>query len=164
MEESFGLDDFKVEDLQAPNNDVERLEAPSSGMSFETIEEARKYYEDYGRQKGFWIRTRTSSKGQNRSNEVTSMLFVCAKEGKYVAKTEKDGVEENDEPGEDDKVIPKKRKRSCSTAKCGCNAHLRIKRDKWSLKWKVTVFDNAHNHQLVTPSKRMKMKSNRHMP
>ncbi|KAH7859317.1 hypothetical protein Vadar_034511 [Vaccinium darrowii] len=164
MEESFGLDDFEVEDLQAPNNDVESLEAPSSGMSFETIEEARKYYEDYGRQKGFWIRTRTSSKGQNRSNEVTSMLFVCAKEGKYVAKTEKDGVEGNDEAGEDDKVIPKKRKRSCSTAKCGCNAHLRIKRDKWSLKWKVTVFDDAHNHQLVTPSKRMKMKSNRHMP
>lgn len=41
---------------------------------------------------------------------------------------------------------------------------MRIKRDKWSLKWKVIVFDNAHNHQLVTPSKRMKMKSNRHMP
>ncbi|KAH7838091.1 hypothetical protein Vadar_021972 [Vaccinium darrowii] len=163
MEESFGLDDFEVEDLQTPNNDVERLEAPSSEMSFETIEEARKYYEDYGRQKGFWILTWTSSKGQNRSNEMTSMLFVCAKEGKYVAKTEKDGVEENDEPGEDDKVIPKKRKRSCSIAKCGCNAHMRIKRDKWSLKWKVIVFNDAHNHQLVTPSKRMKMKSNRHM-
>lgn len=91
MDESFGLDDFEVEDLQTPNNDVERFEAPSSETSFETIEEARKYYEDYGRQKGFWICTRTSSKGQNRSNEVTSMLFVCAKEGKYVVKTEKDG-------------------------------------------------------------------------
>ena len=164
MEESFGLDDFIVEDLNTPNNDVERLEAPSSGMSFETIEEARKYYEDYGRQNGFWIRTRTSSKGQNRSDDVTSVLFVCAKEGKYVPKAEKDGVEGNDEITEYDKVLPNKRKKSCSTAKCGCNAHLRIKRDKWSLKWKVTVFDDAHNHQLVTPSKRMKMKSNRHMP
>ena len=61
-------------------------------MSLETIEEARKYYEDYGRQNSFWIRTRTSSKGQNRLNDVTSMLFVCAKEGNYVPKTEKDCV------------------------------------------------------------------------
>ena len=134
MKESFGLDDFEAEDLQTPNNDVERLEAPSSGMSFETIEEARKYYEDYGRQNGFWIRTRTSSKGQNRSNDVTSVLFVCAKEGMYVRKVEKDSVERTDEREEDDKILSKKRKRSCSTAKCGCNAHLCIKRDNWSLK------------------------------
>ncbi|PSS21256.1 Protein FAR1-RELATED SEQUENCE like [Actinidia chinensis var. chinensis] len=104
-------------------------------MFFEIIEEARKYYEDYGRQNDFWIRSRTSSKGQNRSNDVTSVLFVCAKEGKYIPKTEKDGVEGNDERVKDDKVLPKKRKRSCSTAKFGYNAHLRIKRDKWSLKW-----------------------------
>ncbi|KAG5534068.1 hypothetical protein RHGRI_022265 [Rhododendron griersonianum] len=61
-------------------------------MSFESIEQARKCYEDYGKQNGFWIRTRTSCKGQNRSNEVTGMQFVCAKEGKYVAKIENDGV------------------------------------------------------------------------
>ena len=130
MEESFGLDDFEVEDLQTPNNDVERLEAPSSGMSFETIEEARKYYEDYGRQNSFWIRTWTSSKGQNQSNDVTSVLFVCAKEGKYVPKAEKDGVEGNDERAEDDKVLPKKEKEVVQLLKGRCNADLRIKRDK----------------------------------
>ncbi|KAG5557777.1 hypothetical protein RHGRI_007884 [Rhododendron griersonianum] len=103
-------------------------------MFFETIEEARKYYEDYGRQNG-----------RSRSNEVTSMLFVCAKEGKYVAKIENNGVVEENEETEED-------------------AHLLIKYDKWSSKWKVTVFTDAHNHPLVTPSKRMRMKSNRHMP
>ncbi|GFS35740.1 hypothetical protein Acr_00g0041740 [Actinidia rufa] len=149
MEESFGLYDFEVEDLQTPNNNVERLEAPSSGMFFETIEEARKYYEDYGRQNGFWIRTRTSSKGQNRSNDVTSVLFVCAKEGMYVRKAEKEGVKGNDEREEDDKVLPKKRKRSCSTAKCGCNAQLRIKRDKWSLKWEANKFRIIDSKELV---------------
>ncbi|KAG5543955.1 hypothetical protein RHGRI_016639 [Rhododendron griersonianum] len=109
-------------------------------MSFETIEEAQKYYEDCGRQNSFWI-------------------------GRYVAKTENDDVvEENDERDEDGKVIPKKRRTNCSTIKCGCNAHLRIKRDKWSLICKVIFFDNVHNYQLVTPFKRMKMKSNQHMP
>ncbi|KAG5550471.1 hypothetical protein RHGRI_015440 [Rhododendron griersonianum] len=96
------------------------------------------------------------------------MQFVCAKEGKYVAQIENDGVmevrEENYETEEDEKVIPKKRARSCSTVRCGCKARLHIKYDKWSSKWKVTVFSDAHNHPLVTPSKRMRMKSNRHMP
>ncbi|KAI8572762.1 hypothetical protein RHMOL_Rhmol01G0225400 [Rhododendron molle] len=91
---------------------------------------------------------------KNRSNEVTGMLFVCAKEGKYIAKIENDGVvevlEENDETEEDEKVIPKKRARSCSTIRCGCKARLQIKYDKWSNKWKVTVFSNANNHPLVT--------------
>ncbi|KAG5542530.1 hypothetical protein RHGRI_022167 [Rhododendron griersonianum] len=165
MEEHFDLDDFKVEDFQTPNNDVEVLESPSSEMSFATIDEARKYYEDYGRQNGFWIRTRTSSKGQNRSNEVTSILFVCAKEGKYCARPKNDGVVEGDDKREEDEEVKtKKRFRNCSTVRCDCKAHLRIRYDKWSSKWKVTVFNDTHNHQLVTPSKRMKMRSNRYMP
>lgn len=93
------------------------------------------------------------------------MLFVCAKKGKYVAKIENDGVvEENDESEEDGKGIPKKRARNCSTIRCGCKAHLHIKYDKRSSKWKATVFDDVHNHPLVTPSKRIRMKSNQHMP
>ncbi|KAF7139583.1 hypothetical protein RHSIM_Rhsim07G0153800 [Rhododendron simsii] len=165
MEEHFDLDDFEVEDFQTPNNDVEVLESPSNEMSFATIDEARKYYEDYGRQNGFWIRTRTSSKGQNRSNEVTSMLFVCAKEGKYFARPKNDGVMEGDDKREEDEEVKtKKRFRNCSTIRCDCKAHLRIRYDKWSSKWKVIVFNDTHNHQLMTPSKRMKMRSNRYMP
>ncbi|KAH7857091.1 hypothetical protein Vadar_008929 [Vaccinium darrowii] len=165
MEETFELGEFEVDDFQTPNNGVEGFEAPSSGMSFETIEEARKYYEEYGWQNGFWIRTRTSSKGRNRSDEVSSMLFVCAKEGKHVPWAKKDGVvEEIDEREKDENMISKKRVRSCSTIRCECKAQLRIKHDKWSSKWQVTVFNDDHNHPLVTPSKRMKMKSNRYMP
>ncbi|XP_058185024.1 protein FAR1-RELATED SEQUENCE 11-like isoform X2 [Rhododendron vialii] len=93
------------------------------------------------------------------------MVFVCTKEGRYMAKTKSDGVVEgNDEREEDENVIPKKRARNCSTVRCGCKALLQIVNDKWSTKWKVTVFNDNHNHPLVTPSKRMKMKSNRHMP
>ncbi|KAG5543954.1 hypothetical protein RHGRI_016639 [Rhododendron griersonianum] len=162
--ELVSLDDVEVDNIETPENVVEGLKTPTIGMYFETIEEAQKYYEDCGRQNSFWILTQTSSKGQNRSNEMNSMLFICAK-GRYVAKTENDDVvEENDERDEDGKVIPKKRRTNCSTIKCGCNAHLRIKRDKWSLICKVIFFDNVHNYQLVTPFKRMKMKSNQHMP
>ena len=35
--------------------------------------------------------------------------------------------------------------------------------DKWSNKWKVMIFKDSHNHKVVTPARRMKMKSNKHM-
>ncbi|KAF7129435.1 hypothetical protein RHSIM_Rhsim10G0083300 [Rhododendron simsii] len=162
--EIVNLDDVKVDDVETPDNIVEGLKTPTIGMYFETIEEARNYYERYGRENGFRIRTRASSKGRNQSNEVTKVLFVCAKEGKYVAKNQKEGVVEgNDEIGAEEKVIPKKRVRR-STTKCECKAHLRIMHEKWNCKWKVTGFDENHNHQLVTPCKRIKMMSNRNMP
>ncbi|XP_058187688.1 protein FAR1-RELATED SEQUENCE 11-like [Rhododendron vialii] len=164
--ELVGLDDVEVDDTETvDNNIVEGLATPTIGMYFETIEEARKYYERYGQENGFWIRTRASGKGRNRSNEVTKVLFVCGKEGKYVARNQQEGiVEVNDETVGEEKVISKKRVKSCSTVKCGCEAHMQIMLDKWNYKWKVTGFDERHNHQLVTPSKRMKMKSNRNMP
>ncbi|KAF7152263.1 hypothetical protein RHSIM_Rhsim01G0149600 [Rhododendron simsii] len=157
--ELVGLDDVEVDDTIG--NIMEGLATPTIGMYFETIEEAQKYYERYGQENGFWIRTRASGKGRNRSNEVTKVLFVCGKEGKYVARNQQEGiVEVNDKTVGEKKVISKKRVRSCSTVKCGCEAHMRIMLDKWNYKWKVTGFDESHNHQLVTPSKRMKMKSN----
>ena len=36
--------------------------------------------------------------------------------------------------------------------------------DKWSNKWKVMIFKDSHNHKVVTPARRIKMKSNKHMP
>ncbi|XP_058208179.1 protein FAR1-RELATED SEQUENCE 11-like [Rhododendron vialii] len=159
--ELVGLDDVEVDDTETVDNIVEGLATPTIGIYFETIEEARKYYERYGQENGFWIRTRASGKGRNRSNEVTKVIFVCRKEGKYVARNQQERiVEVNDETVGEEKVISKKRVKSCSTVKCGCEAHMRIMLDKWNYKWKVTGFNERHNHQLVTPSKRMKMKSN----
>ena len=76
---------------------AEQIKTPSVGMFFETIEEAQNYYEEYGRQEGFWIQTQTSSKTRRGLNEVTSMQFVCAHEGKYFSthKKHKDTEETN---------------------------------------------------------------------
>ncbi|XP_058210146.1 uncharacterized protein LOC131322737 [Rhododendron vialii] len=87
------LDDVEVRDIETPDNNVEGFKTPTIGMYFETIEEARNYYECYGRENGFWIRTRGSEKGRNRSNEVTKVRFVCTKEGKYAAKNQQEGVQ-----------------------------------------------------------------------
>ncbi|KAK9221741.1 hypothetical protein WN944_010170 [Citrus x changshan-huyou] len=58
-------------------------------MPFETLEQVKHYYEDYGRQEGFWIRTRSSSKSRVGCNEVTSGQFTCAHQGKHVPKINK---------------------------------------------------------------------------
>ncbi|KAH7862728.1 hypothetical protein Vadar_008666 [Vaccinium darrowii] len=71
-------------------------------MSFDTIDEAQKYYECYGRKKGFWIRTRTSFKGRNQSSAVSSMLFVCAREGKHATRTKNDVVVEGNDEREEE--------------------------------------------------------------
>ena len=68
------------------------------GMLFETLEQARNYYEDYGRQEGFWIRTRSSSKSRVGCNEVTSGQFTCTHQGKHVPKINKPNfMEEHNE-------------------------------------------------------------------
>ena len=54
--------------------------------------------------------------------------------------------------------------KNCSIVKCGCKASMRIVHDRWSNKWKISVFNDFHNHKPVTPERRMKMKSNKVMP
>ena len=93
--------------------------------------ETRNYYEDCGQQKGFWIRTRSSSKTRLGSNEVTSRKFVCAHQGKYVTMNKSCDIEEeknNKETSEIDDT--RKSGRNCSTIKCGCEASMRIVHDK----------------------------------
>ncbi|XP_024042736.1 protein FAR1-RELATED SEQUENCE 5-like [Citrus clementina] len=145
-------------------NNLEQLEAPYVGMLFETLEQARNYYEDYGRQEGFWIRTRSSSKSRVCCNEVTSGQFTCAHQGKHVPKINKPNFMEEHNEKDASEVNTKKRSRNCSTVKCGCEASMRVMYDKWSNKWKITVFRDSHNHKVVTPARRIKMKSNKHMP
>ncbi|XP_050369317.1 protein FAR1-RELATED SEQUENCE 5-like [Argentina anserina] len=161
----------KTSDHHSEKKEDSKLKSPYVGMFFETLKEAEQYYEDYGRQEGFWTRIRSSSKYRSQSSEVTGRLFVCAHEGKHVMQTEKeDDLEEKDERAESDEAeicdiqVEKKRRRSCSTVKCGCKANMRILHDKWTRKWKVSVFSDIHNHKVVSPARRMMMKSNKHMP
>ncbi|KAG5527497.1 hypothetical protein RHGRI_028408 [Rhododendron griersonianum] len=128
--EVVSLDDVEVDHMETPENVVEGLKTPTIGMYFETIEEARNYYERYGQENGFWIRTRASSKGRNRSNEVSKVLFVCIKEGKYLGKKQQESVvEENDKTDEEEKVIPKKRET--------------YKKDDFEERWRLLMKENG---------------------
>ncbi|OVA04868.1 FAR1 DNA binding domain [Macleaya cordata] len=45
-----------------------------------------------------------------------------------------------------------------------CKAIFRIARNRDTGKWYVNDFREDHNHALVTPSKRILLRTNRHMP
>ncbi|GAB2281892.1 hypothetical protein Dimus_016456 [Dionaea muscipula] len=144
-----------------PNETDLTLETPYVGMMFDSIEAAEKYYVEYGRQQGFWTRIRSTYKTKWRSDEITGRLFVCAREGKHVRRspTKNEDVLINEVENS-----TKKQRRDTSTAKSGCQASMRINFDKHSLKWKVTCFKDDHNHKIVSPKKRMLMRSNKEMP
>ncbi|KAF5184044.1 hypothetical protein FRX31_026369 [Thalictrum thalictroides] len=59
----------------------EKIKAPYVGLFFDSIDEAKNYYEEYGRQNGFCVRRRSSNKTKIGVDEVTSVKFVCSREG-----------------------------------------------------------------------------------
>ncbi|XP_014511457.1 protein FAR1-RELATED SEQUENCE 5-like [Vigna radiata var. radiata] len=76
------LVDEMNEELNTDEESSLRLD-PTLDMSFDTMQDAKKFYQDYGRRCGFGIQTRTSKKDSN--NVVYYLRLVCSREGKYVS-------------------------------------------------------------------------------
>ncbi|KAF7131547.1 hypothetical protein RHSIM_Rhsim09G0026800 [Rhododendron simsii] len=108
---------------------LEPLE-PYVGMEFESAEDAREFYEMYGRHLGFTIRNNRTRRSLKDSS-IIGREFVCSKEG--FRKREK-------------RIIP-----SRPATREGCNALLRIAA-KDGGKWVIYGFVKEHNHEL-NPSK-----------
>ncbi|GAB2232911.1 hypothetical protein Droror1_Dr00011978 [Drosera rotundifolia] len=57
--------------------------APYIGMVFATVEEAKNYYDEYGKQHWFCPRQRDIKRGIPRSDQITNILLVCQRHGKH---------------------------------------------------------------------------------
>ncbi|XP_057755844.1 protein FAR1-RELATED SEQUENCE 6-like [Arachis stenosperma] len=95
-------------------------------------EEARGFYNNYSRIKGF--ATRQGKKVRNIVGEIVRYTFVCNREGFR----EKKWLEKTDRKREH-KVV----------TQCGCVAEMRIKRKDGSGKWYVSRFIDEHSHELL---------------
>ncbi|KAJ4801230.1 Protein FAR1-RELATED SEQUENCE 5 [Rhynchospora pubera] len=134
-----------IEDVE-----VEHNICPYVGMEFKSLDEAYNFYNMYGGLKGFSIRKqgrRSSRKG------VSNAMFVCSKEG-----FAKQQIQEHRGNTSNEKTPEKVR----GSSRTGCKAYLRVRAIKENL-WKVTVFHDDHNHDLVlnTPSKKRNLRSQR---
>ncbi|KAJ6806331.1 protein FAR1-RELATED SEQUENCE 5-like [Iris pallida] len=118
------------------------------GKVFKSVEEAEQSYKEYGANNGFGIRKRTQHKDKSNT-ELLSVTFSCSCEGTYKKK--------------DEVVDHGQIKRSTSTMKTGCAARMRVVR-RDSEVWLITIFSDEHNHMLVTPSKRILIRSHRQVP
>ncbi|GAB2276606.1 hypothetical protein Dimus_011323 [Dionaea muscipula] len=95
-----------------------KVGAPILGMEFSSLEEARIYYQDYSLEKGFMIKTRSEKKGRLPLDMVTSVVFACRPWG--------------EEPSENER----------------CLARMKVTIDESFRKWKITSFNNVHNHDV----------------
>lgn len=108
---------------------------PFVGMEFESQEDAREFYEMYGRRVGFTIRNNRTRRSL-KDNSIIGREFVCSKEGFRIGKYGNTG----------NRVLP-----SRPVTREGCNAMLSIGA-KDGGKWVVYGFVKEHNHDL-NPSK-----------
>ncbi|KAK3011754.1 hypothetical protein RJ639_012299, partial [Escallonia herrerae] len=121
---------------------LEPLE-PYVGMEFESAEDARDFYEMYGRRVGFTIRNNRTRRSL-KDNSIIGREFVCSKEGFC---PEKPRRRENRRPT------------SQRATREGCSAMVRIAA-KGGGKWVIYGFAKEHSHDL-NPSKIPQQRSHR---
>ncbi|BAT88802.1 hypothetical protein VIGAN_05241600 [Vigna angularis var. angularis] len=130
------VEDEIVQELNIVDDSCLNLE-PSLHMSFDTMEEAKKFYEQYKMRCGFGVRTRTSKK--NDKNEVYYFRLVCSREGKYVSSIRPKV-----------KILPNQKKQ------CPTGITIARKNEKWII-WTVVL---QHSHDLC-PKRSNLIRANR---
>ncbi|KAJ4790460.1 Protein FAR1-RELATED SEQUENCE 5 [Rhynchospora pubera] len=142
----------ELEDDIDPHEDVEFT--PYIGKLFATSDDAFDFYNNYALLRGFSIRRRSNYKS-SKLQDVSSISFSCSKEG--ISKVEKEAKKARENGAQE--MTPQKDRASTRT---GCKARLRLKFHNQA--WKVSVFDDVHNHPLViSPSKVRSLHSHRSM-
>ncbi|CAM0912217.1 unnamed protein product [Alopecurus aequalis] len=119
---------------------------PVIGMQFGTWEDGMAFYRCYAHEVGFSVRTWTTHKDEN--GVPVWKRFVCARQGwREVSQGAQD--RERTKP-----------KRKFKLSRCGCEAMIGFKR-RDDGKYEVAQFIQSHTHQLISPSKRHLIRSNR---
>ncbi|XP_043696936.1 protein FAR1-RELATED SEQUENCE 5-like [Telopea speciosissima] len=126
------LKEMSREEL-TPND--EPLE-PYTGMSFNSVDDAREFYSAYAKHIGFTVRTNRIRHSQ-KNRTIIARDYVCSREGFRAAK----------HTLRKDRILPPR-----PITREGCKAMIRVAARDGS-KWVVTKFVPEHNHNLMTQSK-----------
>ncbi|KAK9944555.1 hypothetical protein M0R45_010116 [Rubus argutus] len=128
-EEGAGAVDGSVE-VNMGDSEGGPIIEPCVGMEFECEEDAKKFYTEYARRVGFYVRVMQRRRGID--GRTLARRLGCNKQGFS--------------PNHKGKLGPEKKARA--SAREGCNATILVKMEK-SGKWVVTRFEKDHNHPLV---------------
>ncbi|XP_026396112.1 protein FAR1-RELATED SEQUENCE 5-like [Papaver somniferum] len=134
---------------------------PAVGLEFSSIETADLFYKEYGRSKGFSTRKRSSYASAHMGG-ISRVIFVCGCEGVYGKDSNYDDSNIFDDDEVEQEIV--KRKKNTSTMRTNCKAMMRIALDVKRNIWYINAFVDEHNHVMVSPKKRVLMRSNKYMP
>ncbi|KAF6145443.1 hypothetical protein GIB67_032566 [Kingdonia uniflora] len=125
--DSSGInDEYTVEEITGSD--------PYVGMKFKSADDARVFYDEYGRRHGFTIRVNRKQRSR-KDREVIGYDYVCSREGFRRKRTSREvNIRFSKQP------------------RVGCKAMLVIAYRRNSENWVVTNFVREHNHELMVPS------------
>uniref|UniRef100_A0A0E0MKT6 FAR1 domain-containing protein n=1 Tax=Oryza punctata TaxID=4537 RepID=A0A0E0MKT6_ORYPU len=106
---------------------------PMLGMTFESDEAAKMFYNEYARWLGFPFRVGRSRRSKGMEEVVIMKRFVCSREGAHKKKQASTSGEATS-------------KRERASMREGCNAMMEVVRGKDH--WVVSKLEKAHNHSL----------------
>ncbi|CAB4263279.1 unnamed protein product [Prunus armeniaca] len=128
-------DDMPLQHCNFVNDDLISME-PSTGMTFQSLDDARDFYYEYAKRTGFTIRT-NRIRHSLKNMAIIGRDFVCSREGFRAAK----------HTLRKDRVLPPR-----PITREGCKAMIRLAaRDEG--RWIVTKFIREHNHKLMAHCK-----------
>ncbi|XP_026408968.1 protein FAR1-RELATED SEQUENCE 5-like [Papaver somniferum] len=133
---------------------------PGVGLEFSSIETADLFYKEYGRSKGFSTRKRSSYASANRGG-ISRVIFVFGCEGVYGKDPNYDDSNSFDDDEVEQEVV--KMKKNTSTMRTDCKVMMYIAMDIKRKIWYTNAFVDEHNHVMVSPKKRVLMRSNKYM-
>ncbi|XP_075669820.1 protein FAR1-RELATED SEQUENCE 5-like [Castanea sativa] len=127
-EQELPLEDF---------GDCELKSKPYVGMQFDSLDDIETFYKEFCKKESFGIHVHTSKKAL-RSDNVTSRIYECCSEGQRKTKNALDnGLSKDDE----------------NKARTGCEAILRVMKNKKLQEWVVKGFGNNHNYGIISPKR-----------
>jgi len=150
--QSLGLDNINLLEDDIPENNCNSIGSvstnndcgetrlclvPKVGMTFESVDELKKFYKQHAIRSGFGVRIRTSKKDDD--NQLYYAKLVCSQEGTHVSN-----------------IPPEKKTILTQRKACPARATIVKKKDEWLIKSVV----EEHNHHL-SPHKSRLVRGNR---
>ena len=124
---------------------------PRVGQIFNTLDEAERFYRDYGRRMGFEVIIRSTHK-HSRSDAISSRLYICRK-------GRKSNFQSLDFEDEEEKV----RRVRDILGRTDCEARMYVVHRMKLDVWEITLVDLVNNHAMITPDKVQFMQRSRNI-
>ncbi|RYR60907.1 hypothetical protein Ahy_A04g017993 [Arachis hypogaea] len=116
--------EFESNEVSEPLSVVDDQFVPKVGMTFTTLEDAKKFYRNYAKAAGFSTRVRSTNR---KGNEIKNQLIICSREEKWKSK-----------------ISPTKKTNSTADLNCLARIYIHTLKDVGAWIISKVVLDHSH--------------------